>query len=65
MTCKHIDWVKGKKCRLKNDYIKSCNLAFRNIGREPSSFSRKMEGKRYSYFIWNKFPFGIIEDIRG
>ena len=36
----------------------------RNISK-PCSFSRKMEGKRYNYFIWKKFPFGIIEDIRG
>ena len=26
---------------------------------------KKMLEKRYNYFIWKKFPFGIIEDIRG
>ena len=49
-----------KSCR-RNNIAQKLN---RNISR-PSRFSRKMEGKRYNYFIWNKFPFGIIEDIRG
>jgi len=27
--------------------------------------ARKMREKKYNYFIWKLFPFGIIEDIRG
>ena len=32
---------------------------------KATSFSRKMDYKQYNYFIWDRFPFGINEDIRG
>ena len=55
-----------RKCKcINSDYrINIAQKLNRNISK-PSNFSRKMYGKRYNYFIWNKFPFGMIEDIRG
>ena len=28
-------------------------------------FQKKTMEKQYNYYIWNRFPFGIIEGIRG